>query len=110
MKSAAMAVLALGVCWLTLNACGGATAAGVHGTAPAPSTRVIRLTASRWRFEPETITLARGEPVVIELRSSDVQHGFNVPALGVRADVVPEQVTRVSLTPQQIGTFPFHSD
>jgi cytochrome c oxidase subunit 2 len=54
--------------------------------------------------------LQRGVPVTLELTSSDVHHGFNVPGLGLRADVMPDQITTLRLTPKQSGTFLFHCD
>jgi hypothetical protein len=33
-----------------------------------------------------TITLQKDVPVILEINSSDVHHGFNVPDLGLRAD------------------------
>lgn len=71
---------------------------------------VIRLQASRWAFTPETIELARDVPIVLELMSRDVQHGFNAPGLQLRGDVMAGQVTRFQLTPKQAGTYPFHCD
>ena len=59
--------------------------------APAASTseRVIKITAERYAYEPDHITLKKGQPVVFELVSEDRMHGFNVPELHIRADVMP---------------------
>jgi cytochrome c oxidase subunit 2 len=99
------------------SACGGDDAARQTGAlvrdaqvAIPDDAQVIQVTASRWAYEPATIMLQQGVPVVLELRSSDVHHGFNVPGLGLRADVLPDRVTRVPVTPQQTGTFLFHCD
>lgn len=66
--------------------------------------------ARRWSYEPATITVQKGVTSVLELRSEDVQHGFNVPGLGLRADVLPDRVTRVVVKPTAAGKFLFHCD
>ena len=75
-----------------------------------PSPRVVRITARRFAYLPAEVTLKKGEPVVIELTSGDVVMGFNAPDFGVRADIVPGQVSRVSFTPDKTGTFAFLCD
>ena len=72
--------------------------------------KVVAITAHRFRYEPATVTLKKGEPVILEFRSIDVTHGFNLPDLGVRTDVVPGQKRRVRIVPEKVGSFPFHCD
>jgi heme/copper-type cytochrome/quinol oxidase subunit 2 len=52
----------------------------------------------------------RGVPVVLELTSLDRAHGFRLTEFGIRADIKPEEVTRVRLVPQQTGRFAFACD
>ena len=47
------------------------------------SERVIKITAQKFSYEPNEIELKVGEPVVLELTSKDVTHGFNLPDLGI---------------------------
>jgi cytochrome c oxidase subunit 2 len=99
--------LAMGLA-LSLVAAGRASGADA---APPPATgQVVQLTARKWAFSPEVIRARKGVPLVIELRSLDRRHGFNLPAFRVRSDVSPEGVTRIRLVPDQVGTFPFHCD
>jgi len=49
-------------------------------------------------------------PVVLELTTRDVFMGFNLPDFNVRADIVPEKVTRVTFVPDKTGTFTFLCD
>jgi cytochrome c oxidase subunit 2 len=72
-------------------------------------TRIL-MTVKRFEYSPREIHLKRGAPVVLEITSLDVPHGFNLPDLGVRADVVPGVPTRVRLTPDKVGTFTFRCD
>ena len=66
--------------------------------------------AKRFEFTPTQIVLKRGVPVILELTSLDVVHGFNVPGLGIRADVLPGQTTRVRLVPDKVGRFDYRCD
>ena len=75
-----------------------------------PAERVIRINAKKFDFTPETITLKKGEPVVLEISSADRKHGFKLDAFGIRADVNPGAVTRVRLTPDKTGKFTFTCD
>jgi cytochrome c oxidase subunit 2 len=72
--------------------------------------RVVRITAERYSYEPEKIVLKKGQPVILELVAEDRMHGFNSLALGIRADVLPDQAVRVRLVPDKVGTFPFICD
>jgi len=72
--------------------------------------RVVKITARKFTYEPNEIELKLGEPVVLELTSKDVLHGFNIPDLGLRSDVEPGETARVRLVPQKPGRFEFHCD
>jgi len=74
------------------------------------SERVVSIKVKRFEYMPREVTLKKGVPVVLELKSLDVPHGFNLPDLGVRADVLPGQTTRVHIVPKQTGRFVFHCD
>ena len=58
-------------------------------TAHAQSVREISIVAQRFKFVPDAIELMVGEPVLLLIRSLDYIHGFNVPDLGIRADLLP---------------------
>lgn len=64
---------------------------------------VVPIQVKRFEFTPTQIVLKRGVPVILELTSLDVVHGFNVPGLGVRTDVVPGQISQVRLVPERKG-------
>lgn len=77
----------------------------------APKERVIKLTVKRFEYSQKEIVLKKGQPVVIEITSLDVPHGFNVPDFNARADIVlPGKVTHVRFTPDREGTFVFLCD
>src|ERR1700747_3098128 len=75
-----------------------------------PAERVIHITAKKFDFSPDSITLKKGEPVVFEISSADREHGFNLRAFGVRTNVSARKVTRVRFTPDKTGKFTFSCD
>ncbi len=103
MKSRQKRFLVIGVLLLIAGAFGAATWA-------VAAEQVIKITAKKFEYNPTEITLKKGAPVVLEFTSLDRLHGFNCPELGVRADIKPGKVARVSLTPQKVGNFEFHCD
>jgi cytochrome c oxidase subunit 2 len=70
--------------------------------------RVIQITAKRFEFQPATIELKVGVPVVLEIRALDRKHGLASPELHIDAVIVPGKPTRVRIVPDQAGTFSFH--
>jgi cytochrome c oxidase subunit 2 len=75
-----------------------------------PVERVIHITANKFQFTPDSITLKKGEPVVFEITSGDRKHGFSLRAFGVRGDVLPGKVSRIRFTPDKTGKFTFSCD
>ena len=75
-----------------------------------PKEHVVHIKVKRFEYLPKEIALKKGVPVVLELESLDVPHGFNLPDLGVRADVLPGLKARVHVVPKQAGRFVFHCD
>ena len=80
-------------------------AALAHATGGAP--RVVRITARKFEFAPRIVALARGEAVVLELEALDRDHGFDCPALGLKADLAPGRPVRLPIRPDQAGRFEF---
>ena len=76
----------------------------------APGEKVIKLTAKKFEYSPPEITVKKGEPVVIEVSSQDVKHGFTLPDFGIRTDIQPGSVNRIALTPDKTGRFTFGCD
>jgi cytochrome c oxidase subunit II len=69
----------------------------------APQT--ISITAQRFSFTPNEITVKKGEPVVLEIQSKDVTHGLLIEGLGVRQEVKKGKSSEVTFTPSSTGTF-----
>jgi cytochrome c oxidase subunit II len=68
----------------------------------------IEVTARRFTFEPEEITLKKGEPVVIVLKSNDVAHGLRFRDLNVEAKVRAGGTVEMRFTPEKTGEFLGH--
>jgi cytochrome c oxidase subunit 2 len=69
------------------------------------SPRVIAITAQRFSFAPNEISVKKGEPVKLVIQTKDVSHGLVVEDLGVRTDIKKGQSTEVEFTPETVGTF-----
>ena len=89
---------------------GGALAAGGMLALAQKPTKVVKISARKFVFQPNALTLKRGEPVVLEFTTADVVMGFSAPELKLRADILPGQVARVPFTPERTGTFAFLCD
>jgi cytochrome c oxidase subunit 2 len=68
----------------------------------------IEVTAKRFEFSPSEITLKKGEPVVLVLKSADVPHGIRFKELGVEVKVGKGQTSETTFTPDKVGTFVGH--
>ena len=75
-----------------------------------PAEKEIHITAKKFDFTPDTITLKKGEPVVLVISSQDRKHGFNLRAFGIREDVSPGGTARIRFTPNKTGKFTFSCD
>ena len=68
-------------------------------------TQVVKITASKFHFTPDHITLVKGQPVMLQLTSTDKTHGFLIRALKIDTDIKPGTVTQIMVTPQTAGMF-----
>jgi cytochrome c oxidase subunit 2 len=103
-----LAMAKLGVALGGLLLAGAAAAAAI--AAAAPDEKVIAITAMKFEYLPGTINLKKGEPVILELSSLDRTHGFKVPDLGIRTDVLADTTVRVRVVPDKVGRFTFACD
>lgn len=70
--------------------------------------RRIEITAKRFIYEPGEITLKKGQPVVLVLKSVDVAHGLRVRELNVDVKIPAGGTQEVHFTPQKVGNFVAH--
>ena len=77
-----------------------------RGTSVRPDqTPVVEITAKRFAFSPNTITLKKDQTVTLRLHSEDVTHGFFLRPLGLDEEIPAGQSTDVTITPHAAGTF-----
>jgi cytochrome c oxidase subunit 2 len=89
------------------------TVAGVGAVARrslAADPQVVKVVAQRFNFTPSEIMLKSGQPTVLEITSLDFIHGFNVPALGIRTNLLPGPPTKVALKALAPGRYDFLCD
>ncbi len=84
--------------------------------AGASSTRVwaqaspqqIEVTAKRFDFSPGEITLKKGQPVILVLKSEDVAHGLRIRELNIDVKVKAGSTAQIEFTPDKTGDFIGH--
>lgn len=70
----------------------------------------VSMLAMKFDYLPDTITVKKGKPVVLELSTIDRIHGFDVPGLGLRTDIPPGPPTILRFTPEKAGKYGLHCD
>lgn len=67
--------------------------------------RVVEISAKKFEFAPNHITLKAGEPVTLRVTALDRDHGLLQQDLGIDLDLEPERVAEITITPQTAGHF-----
>jgi len=80
----------------------------VRGSGKSEEPRRIEITAHRWAFQPNEITLQKGQPVVLVVKSTDVSHGMRVEELGINLTIHKGAATETHFTPEKTGDFVGH--
>lgn len=102
---------------------------GGHATLPAPAGRIepsevtstapfdepgvfetedgveVVMIARAWQWEPAEVTVPAGEEVTFTVTSADVIHGMLVPETQINTMVIPGQITEVTQTFSDAGTY-----
>jgi cytochrome c oxidase subunit 2 len=73
-----------------------------------PEPRKIDVTLKRFSFDPGEITLKKGEPVLLTLKSADVSHGLRFRELNIDVKIDKGAAVEVPFTPSQTGDFVGH--
>jgi cytochrome c oxidase subunit 2 len=87
----------------------GAQSAPDSGAASAGA-REIPIEARRFFYSPNRIALKAQQPVVLVFTAIDFMHGFNVPDLHLRHDLLPGRAVRVPLRFDKAGEYDFLCD
>jgi cytochrome c oxidase subunit 2 len=70
--------------------------------------RNIDLTAKRFNFDPGEITVKKGQPVKLTIKSLDTNHGLRVPELGIDMKIKKGATAEAEFTPDKTGDFVGH--
>ena len=76
--------------------------------AQAAAPRRIVIVAKRFAYDPGEITLKKGQPVVLVLKSADVAHGLRFRDFNVNVKVKAGGTAEVQFTPDKTGDFIGH--
>jgi cytochrome c oxidase subunit 2 len=79
-----------------------------RSAAPQAPPRTIEVTVRRSTFAPAEISLKKGQPVILVLKSSDVAHGLRLRELNLDVKVKKGGTTEMRFTPDKTGTFVGH--
>jgi cytochrome c oxidase subunit 2 len=84
----------------------GALAPQVKRSGTVEDVKTIDVVASRFQFEPATITVAQGDSVRLRLHSADRTHGLAIKAFRVKA-LIPKtgEAITVEFVADQAGAF-----
>jgi len=83
-------------------------AIGIAAYAQGPaSVAEIQMTAQKYDFKPDTITVKKGDRVKLVITSVDRDHGLKIDAFRVNQKLPKGQPVTVEFTADQAGTFPF---
>jgi cytochrome c oxidase subunit 2 len=90
--------IAAALTWFTL----------AHQAPAVDAPRRIEIVAKRFGYSPAEITLKKGDPVVLTLRSEDVTHGLKFEELNLQTEVNKGESVDLTFTPTQAGDFLAH--
>jgi len=65
----------------------------------------INVLMKKYEIQPNVIRVKSGQPVELDVTTADVQHGLDVPDLGIKESVQPGRTTKITFTPQKKGEF-----
>jgi cytochrome c oxidase subunit II len=67
----------------------------------------IHMTARKYTFNPDVITVKKGDHVQLVVTAIDRDHGIAIPAFGVKQHLKKGIPATVNFTASKAGTFPF---
>jgi cytochrome c oxidase subunit 2 len=70
-----------------------------------PADEHIRITMRKYSIEPSLIRVKSGETVELEITTADVQHGLDIPALGIKIPVQPGRPEKLTFKAPAKGEY-----
>jgi len=80
---------------------------GYAAGASAAETKIIKMTAEKYHFTPETINVNLGDKVVLEITATDTEHGFGLSAFNIDQALPPGKTVRIEFVADKKGEFTF---
>ena len=78
---------------------------GESGASKQIGNQRFEIIAKRFSYQPNEITVKKGQPVTLVFHSMDVNHGFASEDFHLKAEIPKHQTTQVTFTPQHDGDF-----
>lgn len=69
---------------------------------------VIKMTARKYRYDPDVITVKKGEKVRLIMTALDRDHGFELKAFDINQNLKKGDPTVIEFTADKVGTFEFN--
>ncbi|MBZ5515728.1 MAG: cupredoxin domain-containing protein [Acidobacteriia bacterium] len=69
--------------------------------------REIQMTAKKYEFNPNVLTVKKGDHVKLIITALDRDHGFKLDAFGINQKLKKGDPTTIEFTADKGGTFPF---
>jgi len=67
----------------------------------------IKVTAKKYEFQPDVISVKQGDHVKLVITARDHDHGFKLKAYNINQHLKKGVSTTIKFTADQAGTFPF---
>ena len=78
------------------------------GPLPADSeVKQFNVVAKNWEFDPDTITVNKGDTVRLSVESIDARHGIAMPAFRISEVLEPGSTVEIEFVADRAGTFDF---
>ena len=72
-----------------------------------PGAGAIKMTAKKYEFTPNTVTVKKGDHVRLLITALDHAHGFKIDAFHIDKKLPKGEEVTVEFTADRAGTFPF---
>jgi cytochrome c oxidase subunit II len=70
----------------------------------------IKIVAKKYQFDPSEIRVKKGDEVVLEVTTADVQHGFHLADLGISEPIQKGKVAEIRFTAGNRGEHKIQCD
>lgn len=72
-----------------------------------PAPHEIQMTAKKYEFNPNVVTVKKGEHVKLVITATDRDHGFKLDTFKINQRLKKGDPATVEFTADQVGEFPF---